>query len=238
MPHPGESCADDSERENANVNNANVNSASVNNANVNNANVNNANVNSASVHSAHDRHAERRPRLFRLETGAQSVQRDVDEEMEFHLAMRAQKLARFGLPPDAAREEALKQFGDFSTVRTECVAINREHHRAMNRVNRWQDLKQDITYAVRSLGNNKGFAAVTILILALGIGANTAMFSLIDVMLLRSLPVPHAEELVTIGNPNRVGAVSQGSMNHDLFSYALYKDVRDGTKSLNGVYAT
>jgi len=188
--------------------------------------------------SFNDQHADRRPRLFRLETGAQRVQRDVDEEMEFHLAMRAQKLARFGLPPDAAREEALKQFGDFSIVRTECIAINREHHRAMNRVNRWQDLKQDITYAIRSLGNNKGFAAVTILILALGIGANTAMFSLIDVMLLRSLPVPHAEQLVTIGNPNRVGAVSQGSMNHDLFSYSLYKDVRDGAKSLTGVYAT
>lgn len=182
--------------------------------------------------------SDRRKRAFRIESGAQRVQRDVDEEMEFHLAMRTQKLIKLGLSPQAAREEALKQFGDFTTVRTECIAINREHHRAMNRVNRLQDLKQDITYAIRSLGNNKGFAAITVLILALGIGSNTAMFSLIDVLLLRSLPVPHAERLVTIGNPNRVGAVSQGWQQNDLFSYELYKDVRNGTKSLSGVYAT
>lgn len=182
--------------------------------------------------------SDRRKRAFRIESGAQRVQRDVDEEMEFHLAMRTQKLIKLGLAPDAAREESLKQFGDFTTVRTECIAINREHHRAMNRVNRFQDLKQDITYAIRSLGNNKGFAAVTVLILALGIGANTAMFSLIDVMLLRSLPVPHAEQLVTIGNPDRVGSVSQGSERTDIFSYPLYVELRNATKTLSGVYAT
>ncbi|MEP6835692.1 MAG: ABC transporter permease, partial [Gemmatimonas sp.] len=188
--------------------------------------------------TAHIAASDRRPRMFRLETGAQRVQRDVDEEMEFHLAMRADKLKRFGLSPDAAREEALKQFGDFTTVRTECIAINREHHRAMNRVNRWQDFKQDITYAIRSLGNNKGFAAVTILILALGIGANTAMFSLIDVMLLRALPVAHPEQLVTIGDPNRVGSVSQGSEQQNLFSYPLYSELRAATKMMSGVYAS
>lgn len=182
--------------------------------------------------------SDRRQRAFRIESGAQRVQRDVDEEMEFHLAMRTQKLVKLGLSPEAAREESLKQFGDVSTVRTECIAINREHHRAMNRVHRMQDLKQDIAYALRSLGNNKGFAAITVLILALGIGANTAMFSLIDVLLLRSMPVPHPEQLVTIGNPNRVGSVSQGWYNTDIFSYELYKDVRDNAKTLSSVYAT
>lgn len=181
---------------------------------------------------------ERRRRAFRLESGAQRIQRDVDEEMEFHLAMRTEKLVRLGRTAQAAREEALQQFGDVTTVRTECIAINREHHRAMNRVNRLQDLRQDITYAIRSLRNNKGFAAVTILILALGIGANTAMFSLIDVLLLRALPVPHAEQLVTIGNPNMVGATSQGAARSDFFSYQVYTDVRDATTTMSGVYAT
>ncbi|MEO7995909.1 MAG: ABC transporter permease [Gemmatimonadaceae bacterium] len=186
----------------------------------------------------HNAHSDRQKRAFRIESGAQRVQRDVDEEMEFHLAMRTQKLAKSGLSPQAAREEALKQFGDFTTVRTECIAINREHHRAMNRVNRLQDLKQDIVYGIRSLGNNKSFAAITVLILALGIGANTAMFSLIDVMILRSLPVPHAEQLITIGNPDRVGSVSQGAEQANLFSFPMYTELRDAAKTLSGVYAT
>lgn len=181
---------------------------------------------------------DRKQRAFRLETGAGRLQRDVDEEMAFHLAMRAQKLETQGLSSDDARQQALMQFGDVTSVRTECVTIDQEHYRNMNRANGLQNLRQDIAYAIRSLRHNKGFALVTVLILALGIGANTAIFSLVDVLILRALSVPHANELVTIGDPTRTGSMSQGSARTDIMSYPLYNDIRNGTRSLSGVYAS
>ncbi|MEP6765778.1 MAG: ABC transporter permease, partial [Gemmatimonadaceae bacterium] len=184
--------------------------------------------------STHDR----KQRAFRIESGAARVERDVDEEMEFHLAMRAQKFMRLGLAPTAAREQALQQFGDLPAVRDECLTIDTEHHRAMTRVNRLNDLKQDVAYAFRSLRHNKSFAIVTILILALGIGANTAIFSLVNVLLLRKLPVPNANELVLIGSPMRANSMSDGSPRTDMFSYDLYKDMRDGSHTVSGLYAT
>lgn len=181
---------------------------------------------------------EKRRRPFRIESGALRVHRDVDEEMEFHLSMRTQKLIKLGLSPDAARDEALKQFGDVATVRTECISIDREYHRVMNRRNHLQDLRQDVSFAFRALGKNKGFAFVTVLILALGIGANTAMFSLIDALLLRKLNVGDPSELVLIGDPARVGSTSQGSPSTENFSAPLFYDLRDNSKTLSGVFAT
>ena len=65
-------------------------------------------------------------RRFRLDTGPHRVTRDVDEEIEFHLAMRIAKLVAAGLDPAAARAEALRQFGDAAAVRAECLTIGRE----------------------------------------------------------------------------------------------------------------
>ncbi|MGV3710925.1 MAG: ADOP family duplicated permease [Gemmatimonas sp.] len=181
---------------------------------------------------------DRRARLFRLESGAARVTRDVDEEMLFHLEMRQKKLEALGHSPDDARREALRQFGDVASVRNECITIDREHLRVMNRASFLQDLSQDVRYAVRSLGNNKVFTFITVLILALGIGSNTAIFSLLDALLLRQLPVGNAGELVVVGNPERLGSTSQGSPRFDHFSAPLFQDVRSNAKTLSGVFAT
>ena len=155
--------------------------------------------------------APRRPRIFRLQAGPRRAERDVDEELAFHLAMRTSKLVAAGLDPAAARAEALRQFGDVSAIRTEVLTIDRERERAMMRANRLDTLRQDVVYAVRTLRHQAGFTTIMLLILALGIGANTAMFSLVDALLLRTLPVPHAEQLITIGNPSRTGSLSRGA---------------------------
>jgi predicted permease len=152
--------------------------------------------------------------------------------------MRTRKLVAAGFSPAAAREEALRQFGDISSVRTECLTINHQRERAMTRANHLANLRQDAEYGVRTLRKNKGFTAVMLLILALGIGANTAMFTLIDALLLRSLPVPEPATLVTVGDPSRTGGMSQGTPRTDLYSYPLYKDIREQNRSLSGVYAT
>ena len=182
--------------------------------------------------------APRRPRIFRLQAGPRRAERDVDEELAFHLAMRTSKLVAAGLDPAAARAEALRQFGDVAAIRTECLTIDRERERAMIRANRLDDLRQDVVYAVRMLRHHAGFTIVMLLILALGIGANTAMFTLVDALLLRTLPVPHPEQLVTIGDPTRTGSLSIGSPRTSIASYPLYVDLRDQNHVLSGLYAS
>lgn len=170
--------------------------------------------------------------------GSKRVEREVDAEIEFHIAMRTRKLIDAGLTPAAAREEALRQFGDFSGVRAECLTINHQRERAVSRATHWANLRQDAAYAVRTLRQHKGFAVVMLLILALGIGANTAMFTLIDALMLRSLPVEDPGTLITIGDPSRTGSLSQGTPRTNLASYPVYQGIRDNNRVLSGLYAS
>lgn len=100
------------------------------------------------------------------------------------------------------------------------------------------ELPQDISYAFRALRRNPGFAAVVVLSLALGIGANAAIFTLVNAVLLRTLPVKAPGELVALGDPARTNSLSMGSVRADLFSYPLYKDVRDNNRFLTGLAAS
>ncbi len=92
------------------------------------------------------------------------------------------------------------------------------------------EMFQDLRYGVRMLLKHKGFTAVAVLTLALGIGANTAIFSVMNTLLLRSLPVKDPEELVLLASVNRSGP--GGS-----FSYPLYEELCDGGRSLSGLFA-
>lgn len=177
-------------------------------------------------------------RVFRIGVGARHLERDVDQELEFHIAMRTQTLIAAGFAPDAARAKALERFGDMRAIRDSCLDIDTHRERAMRRTNYLSDLRQDIAYALRSMRQNAGFTAVVLLTLALGIGANTSTFTLIDALVLRTLPVPHPEQLVTIGNPARTGGLSEGTPRNDIVSYPAYADVRDQVKSLSSIYAT
>lgn len=170
--------------------------------------------------------------------GSKRVEREVDAEIEFHIAMRTRKLIDAGVTPAAAREEALRQFGDFSAVRAQCLTINHQRERAVSRATHWANLRQDAAYAVRTLRQHKGFAVIMLLILALGIGANTAMFTLIDALMLRSLPVEDPGTLITIGDPSRTGSLSQGTPRTNLASYPVYQGIRDNNRVLSGLYAS
>src|ERR1044071_1235007 len=90
---------------------------------------------------------------------------------------------------------------------------------------------RDLGYALRSLRARPGFTLVAALSLALGIGANTAIFSLIDALLLRHLPVRDPEALVVVGDPARVSSLSTGNVRNDLFSYRLYRELREQNRS-------
>ncbi len=132
-------------------------------------------------------------------------------------ASGASSSAAWTPPPLARRHSA--QFGDWDTVRAEMLDIDHQQEKTVKRANYFAELRQDVTYAVRSLRNNLGFALVIVLSLAIGIGANTAIFTLIDALLLRPLPVPNADQLVVIGDSRRTNSASDGSLRFDLFSY-------------------
>jgi predicted permease len=170
----------------------------------------------------------RRP--FRLN----HVERDVDEEIAFHIAEREKKLIAAGVSPDEAHARAMAQFGDIRAVRTEMLTIDQGRKRA----DVLSNIRQDATYALRNLSHNPGFTAVVLLILGLGIGANTSIFSLIDALMLRPLPVPHPEQLVAIGDPKRTQGVSEGTPRVDVLSYPVYVDLRDQNHVLSGMYAS
>jgi predicted permease len=100
------------------------------------------------------------------------------------------------------------------------------------------DLLQDLTYAFRTLRRNAGFTAVVAGTLALGIGANTAIFTLVDAVVVRALPVPHPEQLVAIGDPSLVNSTGEGAPHANLLSYPLYLDIRNHGGPFSGVLAS
>jgi len=126
---------------------------------------------------------------IRLERDA--PEREMDEEMRFHVEMATRRNIEHGMVPDEARRAALAAFG----------GIAQQQEAALDAVpGRWlDDLRTDLKYAVRTLGRNPGFAASVVMTLAIGIGANTAIFSVVNGVLLRPLPVPDPARLTYVG---------------------------------------
>jgi macrolide transport system ATP-binding/permease protein len=112
------------------------------------------------------------------------------EEMELHLAEKAAELEADGMTPECARAEARRRFGN--------VGLKHEESREIWMTRFWSELGQDVRYGCRTMTANKAFTALAVLSLALGIGANTAVYSLMESILLRSLPVADPESLVVL----------------------------------------
>ncbi|MFI5230263.1 MAG: ADOP family duplicated permease [Gemmatimonadales bacterium] len=177
-------------------------------------------------------------RVFRLPFTRSRLVREIDDELAFHLEQRTARLVATGWSIDAARAEATRHFGDVEGVRQSCVTLDQQRERAMQRADLLAGLKQDLVYAVRTLRRNVVVSAVIVVALATGIGANTAIFTLVDAVLVRTLPVAHPNQLVAIGNPTRIGSFSQGAPRVDILSYPLYRAVREQNRVFSDVLAS
>ncbi|HEX6976175.1 MAG TPA: permease prefix domain 1-containing protein, partial [Vicinamibacterales bacterium] len=118
------------------------------------------------------------------------LEEDLDKELRFHVDMLTEQHVRAGLPPDEARRRALSTFGSVARVKDEV------RDTWLSRL--VETFVQDVRYGVRSLRRNPGFAVAIIATMALGIGANTAIFSVVNAVLLRPLPYRGGDKLVVL----------------------------------------
>jgi len=169
-------------------------------------------------------------RLFRLPLRtATAIHADVDDELESLIASRIEYFVARGMSPADARTEALRRLGatlEDARRQLHSSAEHREHRmRFRERLESWT---QDVTYATRGLSRRPAFTAVAVITLAIGIGATTAIFSAVNVMLLRSLPFARPGELMRISlvTPDRDGRKGATDMVWSYQKFLVYRDAQ------------
>jgi predicted permease len=131
-------------------------------------------------------------------SSARRIANDVDAELDFHLAARIAELTAQGMEPDAAARRAKEEFGDVEFTRTYCREVDQRMERESRLTDRLAAWRQDVQYAGRTLRRSPGFTAVSLLTLALAIGATTAIYSVAHRVLLKPLPYGNPDELVKV----------------------------------------
>jgi putative ABC transport system permease protein len=169
-------------------------------------------------------------RLFRLSQATPDVPRDVQSEISFHLEMRTQEFIDAGMSPAAAALAAREAFGDVTGVQAECATVDTGRVRDTARRLFMHELMQDLRFAFRTLRASPGFTIAAVLTLGLGIGANTAIFSMIRGVLLRPLPYEDGERLIRLRQPAELAGVENAG-----FSPLEMGDYKAAARTLDGL---
>jgi hypothetical protein len=163
--------------------------------------------------------------LFKKLFHRPAIKREIDEELRFHLEQRIAEHIALGLSPEDAAREARKRFGNVQSVREEC--------RETRGANFFEATLRDLQFALRQLRKNPGFTTVAIVTLALGIGANTAIFSVVNALLFRPLPFHDPGRLVWIAN----GTADGQGLSAETTRVANFRDWREQNKSFESLAA-
>jgi predicted permease len=151
---------------------------------------------------------------------------DADAELRFHIESRTAELVAGGASHDEATAQAIREFGALDETRRYLHRMDDRVDAARRRRNYMSEFRQDVTYAWRRLRAAPGFALTAILTLALGIGANTAIFSMVNAVLLRPLPFPEPDRLYAIYSANRSAAMLEASVSpNDLDDWRAQRQV-------------
>jgi predicted permease len=162
---------------------------------------------------------------------------DARDEVRFHIEAKADELVSQGWPRQAAEREAERQFGDVRAIEAAGERLGRERTRSVDRKDFFDSCAQDMRYALRTLAKERGFTTVTVLILALGIAANTAVFSVVNTVLLRPLPFPRSEQLIWMTSGKRSaaqGRVSSG-LSNVTYTVAAFEEYQRQNRSFQQV---
>jgi len=168
-------------------------------------------------------------RVFRLPSTRERLARELDDEVRFHVEMRVARLIADGVPYDDARAEALRRFGDVDDLRTYVHDIERTHMQRVNSAERVQGILQDFRFSIRQFRKSAGFSLAAALTLALGIGATTALFSVVNGVLLKALPFPAPDRMVQLTGLDAKGNVTLN------FSDGTFDVLASRTRSLAAV---
>jgi predicted permease len=152
----------------------------------------------------------------------EDVHREIAEEWQFHLEQRTEENIRRGMSPEEARRQAVRHFGNSGYIKD--LSWDERGGGIMETI--WQDLR----FGYRQLRKSPGFTGVALLSLALGIGANAMIFSLISTILLRPLPITQPERVFAVHQIKQRNLSAMQSM-----SYPNYKDIRDRNEVLSGL---
>jgi predicted permease len=158
------------------------------------------------------------------------VRHEVDEELRFHLDMKTQELVRQGITPNEAERRARAEFGDLEYTRRYLNRTDRARMHGERRSELGDELRQDIRFALRQLRRNAGFTTIALVTLTLGIGANTAIFSVVRGVLLRELPYAAPSRLVRIYSKGQRGATA--------VSAADFNDWRNQSTTFSAIAAS
>ena len=157
------------------------------------------------------------------------VERELSAELQDHILRAAEKYQRAGMTPVDAARRARLEFGGVDRTMEEARDARGTAH--------LETFVRDVRYAARSLRKQPGFTLAVVSILGVGIGANSAVFTLVDGLLLKRLPVPRSEQLVIVGDPAAVHSAWTGSPETDFVSYPVFADIRDRNTVFSAVYA-